>query len=162
ARRPRSGRPPARRTAPVAGVGGRGHAHGALGRGGPAAADAAAGAPRQRGRHPLPARADRGRQPRRARPRPVPRHRPAAGHAAHPGCWVRLVAMAAEGIDAAHRAGLVHGRLTSDSFVLTATGVLKVTGFGEPAWLPAGSTDGSEPAPAADLRALGQVAFGWS
>ena len=83
-------------------------------------------------------------------------------HAAHPGCWVRLVAMAAEGIDAAHRAGLVHGRLTSDSFVLTATGVLKVTGFGEPAWLPAGSTDGCEPAPAADLRALGQVAFGWS
>ena len=35
-------------------------------------------------------------------------------HAAHPGCWVRLATMAAEGIDAAHRAGLIHGRLTSD------------------------------------------------
>ena len=80
--------------------------------------------------------------------------------AAHPGCWVRLMTMAAEGIDAAHRAGLVHGRLTSDSFVLTAAGVLKVTGFGEPPWLATGPQASTEPA--ADLRALGQVAFGWS
>ena len=41
-------------------------------------------------------------------------------HAAHPGCWVRLASMAAAGIDAAHRHGLVHGRLTSDSFVLAS------------------------------------------
>ena len=39
-------------------------------------------------------------------------------HAAHAGCWVRLVTMAASAIDAAHRHGLVHGRPTSDSFVL--------------------------------------------
>jgi chromosome segregation ATPase len=83
-------------------------------------------------------------------------------HAAHPGCWVRLMTMAAAGIDAAHRAGLVHGRLTSDSFVLTADGGLKVTGFGEPPWLAVGPAAVSEPTPAADLRALGQVAFGWS
>ena len=83
-------------------------------------------------------------------------------HAAHPGCWVRLATMAAGAIDAAHRAGLVHGRLTSDSFVLTADGVLKLTGFGEPAWLAAGSTPSVDPTPAADLRALGQVLFAWS
>src|SRR5262249_50516624 len=31
-----------------------------------------------------------------------------------PGVWVRLVAAVAAGLDAAHRAGLAHGRLTSD------------------------------------------------
>jgi hypothetical protein len=83
-------------------------------------------------------------------------------HAAHAGCWVRLVTMAASAIDAAHRHGLVHGRLTSDSFVLTPAVVLKVTGFGEPPWLTPGPASPVEPSVAADLRALGQVAFGWS
>jgi chromosome segregation ATPase len=82
--------------------------------------------------------------------------------AAHPGCWVRLAAMAAAGIDSAHRHGLVHGRLTSDCFLLTAQGVLKVIGFGEPPWLTPGPSSSVEPTPAADLRAFGQVAFGWS
>jgi hypothetical protein len=82
--------------------------------------------------------------------------------AAHPGCWVRLASMAAAGIDTAHRQGLIHGRLTADSFVLTTEGVIKVTGFGEPPWLAAGTAIGVEPTPATDLRALGQVAFGWS
>jgi chromosome segregation ATPase len=81
---------------------------------------------------------------------------------AHPGCWVRLVSMAAQGIDAAHRHGLVHGRLTSDSFLLTPAGMLKVTGFGEPPWLNPGPASPVEPSTAADLRALGQVVFGWS
>ena len=78
-----------------------------------------------------------------------------------PGCWVRLATMAAEGLDAAHRAGLVHGRLTSDSFVLTAAGVVKVTGFGEPPWLAAGPAP-ADPTPDVDLRAFGQVLFGWT
>ena len=82
--------------------------------------------------------------------------------AAHPGCWVRLATMAAEGIDAAHRAGLAHGRLTSDAFVLTAGGVLKLTGFGDPPWLGAGPIPAGEPSAAADLRAFGRVVFGWS
>ncbi len=81
---------------------------------------------------------------------------------AHPGCWVRLATMAAEGIDAAHRAGLVHGRITADSFILDAEGVLKVTGFEEPTWLRLGPEPGVEPAAAADLRNFGQVLFGWS
>ena len=82
--------------------------------------------------------------------------------AAHPGCWVRLATMAAAGIDAAHRAGLVHGRITADSFLLDAEGVLKVTGFEEPAWLRLGAEPDSEPTAAADLRAFGQTLFGWS
>jgi chromosome segregation ATPase len=81
--------------------------------------------------------------------------------AAHPGCWVRLATMGAGALDAAHRAGLVHGRLTSDSFLLTPDGALKVTGTGEPAWL-AGASAGPDPSFGADLRAFGQVLFGWS
>jgi len=83
-------------------------------------------------------------------------------HAAHPGCWVRLATMAAQALEAAHRHGLYHGRLTSDCFVLTTSGVLKVTGFGEPSWLTPGGEPGTEASAAADLRAFGQVAFGWS
>lgn len=82
-------------------------------------------------------------------------------HGAHPGCWVRLATMAASGIEAAHRHGLVHGRLTSDSFVLTAAGVLKVAGFGEPPWLLPVPLPGDMSA-AADLRTFGQVIYGWS
>ncbi len=82
--------------------------------------------------------------------------------AANPGCWVRLALMAAGAIDAAHRNGLVHGQLTSDSFVLTPDGVLKVIGFGEPPWLATAATAAAETSPAADLRAFGLVLFGWS
>jgi DNA repair exonuclease SbcCD ATPase subunit len=82
--------------------------------------------------------------------------------AAAPGVWVRLLADAAAAIAAAHRAGLVHGRITSDSFLLTPDGHLKVTGFGEPPWLAGGVAATVEPTPEADLRALGQVAFGWT
>ncbi|MBA4189141.1 MAG: hypothetical protein C0467_14180 [Planctomycetaceae bacterium] len=81
--------------------------------------------------------------------------------AGHPGCWLRLATMAASGIDTAHRNGLVHGKLTSDSFVLTPAGVVKVTGFGEPPFL-SGSGTQTEVSVAVDLRSLGQVLFGWS
>jgi len=81
--------------------------------------------------------------------------------AGHPGCWVRLATMAASGIEMAHRHGLTHGRLTSDSFLLTPTGVLKVTGFGEPPFLSPTPVS-TEATAATDLRALGQVLFGWS
>jgi DNA repair exonuclease SbcCD ATPase subunit len=81
--------------------------------------------------------------------------------AAVPGVWVRLLAEAARGVNHAHRAGLVHGRLGPESFVLTADGAVKVLGFGEPPWL-AGAAAGFDPPPAADLRALGRVAFAWA
>ncbi|MCE9564384.1 MAG: hypothetical protein K8U57_20295 [Planctomycetes bacterium] len=81
--------------------------------------------------------------------------------AGHPGCWIRLATMAASGIDTAHRNGLIHGRLTSESFNLTPAGVLKVTGFGEPPFLSA-SPAPTEVSASADLRAFGQVLFAWS
>jgi chromosome segregation ATPase len=81
---------------------------------------------------------------------------------ATPGVWVKLATDAAAAIDAAHRGGLTHGRLTTDSFVLTAAGVLKVVGFGDPPWLTSGMPPAFEPTAAADLRAFGQVAYLWS
>ncbi|TDD33197.1 serine/threonine protein kinase, partial [Nonomuraea terrae] len=41
-----------------------------------------------------------------------------------------LIGQAAAGLDAAHRAGVVHGRVDPGSFRLAASGVLKVVGFG--------------------------------
>ncbi len=82
--------------------------------------------------------------------------------AAVPGVWLALLTAAAEGIDAAHQAGLVHGRITADTFVLAADGSLKMTGFGDPPWLANGFAASFDPTPELDLRALGQVAFGWS
>ena len=60
-------------------------------------------------------------------------------HAAHPGCWVRLATMAAAG----HRrrpprTGWSTAGSRPTRFLLTAGGVLKVTGFGEPPWLAVG------------------------
>jgi hypothetical protein len=82
--------------------------------------------------------------------------------AAVPCVWVKLLADAAGAIDAAHRGGLTHGRITTDSFVLTPAGVLKAVGFGDPPWLTSGMPPAFEPTAAADLRALGQVAYLWS
>ncbi|MEV0820373.1 serine/threonine-protein kinase [Nonomuraea rubra] len=65
-----------------------------------------------------------------------------------------LIGQAAAGLDAAHRAGVVHGRVDPDSFRQAGSGVLKVVGFG---------MDGRGPAPAggryvAPERAGGEVA----
>ncbi len=84
---------------------------------------------------------------------------PAAAGA--PAVWCRLLAQAAFGMHAAHQAGLIHGRLTADSLVLTREGVLKITGLGEPPWLHSPQQRGEATAED-DLRALGQIVFGWS
>src|SRR5439155_2273863 len=77
-----------------------------------------------------------------------------------PGVWFRLLSQAALGLQAAHQAGLVHGNLHLGQVVFTSEGVLKVCGFGEPAWLalepPAEERDAE---PAADLSALGRCAL---
>ncbi|MEV5324135.1 serine/threonine-protein kinase [Nonomuraea sp. NPDC052634] len=41
-----------------------------------------------------------------------------------------LIGQAAAGLDAAHRAGVVHGQVDPDAFRMAASGVLKVVGFG--------------------------------
>jgi hypothetical protein len=77
-----------------------------------------------------------------------------------PGVWHRLMMQAALGLHAAHAAGLVHGRLTANSFLLTRPGVVKLVGVGEPPWLHAGWT-GHDFTAEDDLKALGQVALHW-
>jgi chromosome segregation ATPase len=76
-----------------------------------------------------------------------------------PGVWYRLVNQAFLGIQAAHQAGLVHGHISVDSLLLTAEGVLKLCGFGEPAWLhdPSG-----EESTLNDIAALGAIAAAWA
>ncbi|AQZ64825.1 serine/threonine protein kinase [[Actinomadura] parvosata subsp. kistnae] len=79
-----------------------------------------------------------------------------------------LIGQAAAGLDAAHRAGVVHGRVGPDSFRQASSGVLKVVGFAmderEPA--PPGSRyvaperAAGEPARApGDVYALGCVCY---
>ncbi|MGL6076245.1 MAG: hypothetical protein ACRC8S_18985 [Fimbriiglobus sp.] len=82
--------------------------------------------------------------------------------AATPGAWVWLLLQAASGLDAAHRHGLVHGRLSSDTFLMTADGTIKLVGIGEPMWLATGMAATFDPTPEADLRALGQVSYAWT
>jgi serine/threonine-protein kinase len=76
-----------------------------------------------------------------------------------------LVGQAAAGLDAAHRAGVVHGRVGPDSFRQAASGVLKVVGFGmdERAPAPAGSRYVAPERAAGEVaRAPGDVyALGW-
>jgi len=80
----------------------------------------------------------------------------------HPGLWLKLAIDAVGAIDAAHTHGLMHGRMTTESFLMTDTGAIKLFGFGEPPWLQSGLASSFEPTPEADLRAFGQVAFLWA
>jgi chromosome segregation ATPase len=80
-----------------------------------------------------------------------------------PGVWYRLVNQAFLGLHTAHHAGLVHGGLDASRIVLTSDGLLKLSGFGEPAWLadaPSGQT--ANPDAPADVAALGRLAAGWA
>jgi chromosome segregation ATPase len=75
-----------------------------------------------------------------------------------PGVWYRLLLQAAQALCAAHEAGLIHGHLQPTHFMLTAEGILKVSGFGEPEWLMGTkfTTDA-----AGDLHALAEIAGTW-
>ncbi|MFF0767701.1 protein kinase [Nonomuraea wenchangensis] len=79
-----------------------------------------------------------------------------------------LVAQAAAGLDAAHRAGVVHGEIDPDSFRRAGSGVLKVVGFGlggaatpggDPRYLAPERAAGDEARPAGDVYALGCVCY---
>jgi hypothetical protein len=52
--------------------------------------------------------------------------------------WFRLLRQAAQGMHAAHTAGMFHGHLQANRILLTADGVVKIAGFGEPDWLVPG------------------------
>ncbi|WP_049571193.1 serine/threonine-protein kinase [Nonomuraea sp. SBT364] len=75
-----------------------------------------------------------------------------------------LIGQAAAGLDAAHRAGVVHGHVRPHSFRQAGSGVLKVVGFGLGKEVPG---DGDQPyrapeadaGPPADLYALGVVCY---
>jgi serine/threonine protein kinase len=83
--------------------------------------------------------------------------------AAVPGVWFRLVRQAALGLQAIHQAGFVHGHLQAESILLTADGVLKVGGFGEPSWLVEGAaSQQAEMDVTVDLAALGRIAASWA
>jgi hypothetical protein len=74
-----------------------------------------------------------------------------------------LLYQAAQGLLAAHSAGLAHGHLHASSFVFTREGVLKLCGLGEPRWLAVPPPqDDDEPSIARDLAALGHIAAGWA
>jgi chromosome segregation ATPase len=79
--------------------------------------------------------------------------------AAVPGVWYRLLLQAAQALGAAHETALLHGHLEPQHLVLTADGVLKVGGFGEPLWLTTVAALGTDAA--ADLLALGRLASAW-
>ncbi|GGO75521.1 serine/threonine-protein kinase [Nonomuraea cavernae] len=79
-----------------------------------------------------------------------------------------LVGQAAAGLDAAHRAGVVHGQVGPDSFRRAGSGVLKVVGFGLADQPPAPDAvryrapelaDGRSVSASADLYALGCVCY---
>jgi len=80
--------------------------------------------------------------------------------AAVPGVWYRLVRQAALALQAVHAAGLAHGRLEAQHFVLAEDGTVKLTGIGEPAWI-SGAAEVENPQHA-DLHALGRIAADWS
>jgi uncharacterized phage infection (PIP) family protein YhgE len=52
-----------------------------------------------------------------------------------PSVWFRLLRQTAQGLHAAHNAVLTHGHLQANRILLTADGVVKIAGFGEPEWL---------------------------
>jgi chromosome segregation ATPase len=55
--------------------------------------------------------------------------------ASTPSVWFRLLRQTVQGFQAAHSAGLTHGHLLANRILLTADGIVKIAGFGEPDWL---------------------------
>ncbi|MEV1174823.1 serine/threonine-protein kinase [Nonomuraea sp. NPDC049784] len=77
-----------------------------------------------------------------------------------------LIGQAAAGLDAAHRAGVVHGQIGPDSFRRAGSGVLKVVGFGMDDRVPSSGrylaperVAGQEATASGDLYALGCVCY---
>jgi chromosome segregation ATPase len=82
--------------------------------------------------------------------------------AAVPGVCHRLLCQAALGLHTVHQAGLLHGHLQPGLIVLTAEGIVKLCGLGEPPWLNVGILPEAAESVAGDLTALGQIAASWT
>jgi tRNA A-37 threonylcarbamoyl transferase component Bud32 len=100
-----------------------------------------------------------------------------AGVPLDPACVMDLVAQAAAGLQAAHRAGLVHRDIKPGNLLVGSDGVVKITDFGiahaawsapltstgtligTPAYLAPERVAGTAATPASDLYSLGIVAY---
>jgi len=83
--------------------------------------------------------------------------------AAVPGVWFRLVCQAALGLHTAHQAGLIHGHLHPEMFLLTGEGILKLCGIGEPLWLAVPTLADQRPLDiTTDLADFGRIAANWA
>jgi hypothetical protein len=84
------------------------------------------------------------------------------GAAAVPSVWLRLMQQTAQALAAIHAHGLVHGRLHEGRLLLTAEGLIKLCGLGEPFWLFGDPPPAPQAAsPAEDRRALARMALRW-
>lgn len=81
--------------------------------------------------------------------------------AAAPGVCFRLFTQAALGLDALHKAGLVHGSLDEACIFLTSEGVLKISSACEPVWLRGAAAPEESAEPRDDLQALGRIVSVW-
>jgi len=90
-----------------------------------------------------------------------------AGGPLPPGEVARIIAGAAEGLQAAHEAGIVHGGIKPADILLTRDGDVKLKDFGATREVEPGTVgytaperfSDSDPTPAADIYALGAVAY---
>jgi serine/threonine protein kinase len=72
-----------------------------------------------------------------------------------PAAWIKIMLEVTGAVQAGHSAGIAHGHLSLDSILLVASGVIKVTGTGEPLWLVSGQDQ--EATPQDDLAALAEI-----
>jgi hypothetical protein len=79
-----------------------------------------------------------------------------------PGVLFRLLNQATLGLQTAHDAGLLHGHLQPESVLLTADGIVKICGFGEPLWLIGPTVALAQEDARADVDALGRIMSTWS
>lgn len=82
--------------------------------------------------------------------------------AAVPGVWFRLVNQAALALHTGHQAGLVHGHLRPNDFLLTSDGVVKLCGLSDPPWLVLPPVEEIQDSSAGDMAVFGRIVSRWA